>query len=251
MTDRLDDLLAGMASDLAAIHKALGWAEGYGYGKPGRGLDAEHGTDLARSEAERLAGPTYDLGIGDHGARLALQRALPRLARVEVLLICANAAAGWTRIASSYGMVALGEVPTSSHIALSIRVIDVLLDSLVEHLPGDAVGRRRVERWAFKASQHLTWCLGGFSRALDRGEVSKPSTPMCKNGPHAPASPKQAENRCEACAQWFRRNGFERPVHRMTEPEDREPLKMKNKRAGAGFGRGDETLLFAFRREGH
>lgn len=78
--------LTEIAADLAVLVEQARWAHGHAYTKAGRGLTAEHGVDLSRSEAERLAGPTYDLEVGSHDARIAYQAAVQAVAKADVLL---------------------------------------------------------------------------------------------------------------------------------------------------------------------
>lgn len=76
-------MIEAILDDLERLLDSAMWAHTHGYSKAGRGLDAEHGADLSRTEAERAEGPTYDLDLGDHRCRVAYQHAVRAVSRSD------------------------------------------------------------------------------------------------------------------------------------------------------------------------
>lgn len=196
-------------ADLDRIIDQAKWAHGYAYGKTGRGLTAEHGADLSKSEAERMKGPMFDIEIGNHKARVAYQQAALALDDAHRRL---TFAADQDR---SPHRPAPTLLPTSPPAELEqvAKVIRWYLDTLtLEHHERTL---KHIRKQFDEAANDLTAALAaGEAEGIAHGE--KPCK-TCGVRPQAERDKGDGTKRvsaageCDTCATWRRRNGTIRP----------------------------------------
>ena len=197
--------LEAIVSDLAVIVEQCRWAHVHGYWKAGRGLDREHGADLSRTETERLAGPTFDLEIGDHNARQAYQHAISAVARADVLL-----ASLVTHPQPK--LVRLTPFSRPDDLAKVAKAAAWRAQHATVHNP------RRIAT----IRQGLDRAVRGLSKALGDGKTDHVQTAevlcrTCRIRERATrtlddGSSRPNSSECETCLQWRRRNGHPRPT---------------------------------------
>lgn len=192
--------IEAIRDDLAKIIDQAMWAHGYGYSKAGRGLDAERGVDLSRTEREREEGPTYDLEIGDHRARVAYQAAVRNVSRADRLTAA--------MLYEDGVRYQLPVEPLDLYVApFYLRRCAHRLSWRLERLDAD-LHRKRVEaiRKAFDRT------IRGLSKAMDHGTaVSALKENPCRTCGIRERRPKGTE--CKTCETWrMRHDGQPRPV---------------------------------------
>lgn len=213
MTDQapVDDPIAAIVRDLALIADSGRWAWTHGYWPAGRGLDAERGADLARTEQDRAAGPKFDLEIGDHRAREAYQAACHAVRLAGRNLAVFAAADGHLRQPAR--PVLDGYSPPTELAAATAHAT-----WCAEHLAQPLRWRAGVDH----VRRTLDATVRQLSKALDQGTADgiAHNEPMCKTcgtRPMAerakPDGTKRPERggECDTCATWRRRNGGPRP----------------------------------------
>lgn len=201
--------LDAIVSDLAVIVEQCRWAHVHGYWKAGRGLDREHGADLSRTETERLAGPTFDLEVGDYNARTAYQHAIVAVNRADVLLasLVEGPQPPLLRLTTFASPDALAEVAW----AASWRAGHVTVHNA-----------RRIA----SVRQGLDRAVRGLSKALDAGPADgiahgEKNCVTCHIRPQAERAKPDGSTRahkggeCSVCAQWRTRNGVARPAAKL------------------------------------
>lgn len=191
----IDDIL----TDLDSLIDQAMWAHVHGYWKEGHGLDAEHGTDLSRSEADRQKGPTYDLEIGCHTARVAYQGAVSAVSGSDVL-----AAA----ILHRQGLV--NQLPVEP---LDVYVFPFYLRRTAHRL---AWRLGRIDETRDKADlltirKNLDKALRGLSKTFEHGTIpSALRENPCRTCGIRDRAPKRTE--CKTCETWrLRHDGQPRP----------------------------------------
>lgn len=232
----VNDIIDAIRTDLAVIVDQARWAHVHGYAKAGHGLTAEHGTDLARTEDERAKGPTYDLQIGNHNARVAYQHACRSVARADLLLARAL-------LDDSVSLQRpVWRLYQHSHPAVLAKASEGLLWRLDRidaeaHAKTLSVIRRSFDR-----------VVRGLSKALDAGPadgIAHNETPCktCKIRPRAEREKPDGGTRvaaageCDTCATWRRRNGTPRPTQLDTGPVNEARAAQARRMArGEGWG---------------
>lgn len=223
----MNDTARAIRTDLAKIVDQALWAHSHGYNRTGRGLDAEHGTDLSKPELDRDAGPVFDLQVGDHRARVAYQHAVRALTRADRL--CA-------------AMLALDGVTFQHPIA---RLTDYARPFALQQTAARLVwrlDRLDVERHAKRLERVRSMfdrAVRGLSTALDHGTadgIAHAERPCRTCGVRESADRK---TECDTCATWRRRNGTTRPKHLDATAVNEARLAQARRLArGEGWGEG-------------
>lgn len=201
------DDLERIGDDLYRVVDQARWAHTHGYIKAGHGLDAEHGTDLSKPEAERLKGPRYDLQIGDHKARVAYQHACRTVARADLLL---------ARI--------LLQTPQPVVVKLYQYVHPDVLDKAAKAVRWrlHAVDPKEHARTLDTIGKALDGCVRKLSKALDAGSTDGIAHgELCKTCRIRPRAEREKDDgtmrvskagECDTCATYRSRSGHERPT---------------------------------------
>lgn len=192
----------------------------------GGGLDKPKGASLARPvdthDPDHVPGSTYDLGVGDHRSRAAVQESAGRLAVVEARLASAVLDAGVR--ARQPALVKPTPTSGSDHLVRAVASCRWRTAALAEDgLLVTPAGLRAVRihlRPAATESARVSRLLG---RALGRGSTggiahAEPKCRICgirpraeRSGPNGTTRASEG-GRCHTCAQWCQRNrGQERP----------------------------------------
>jgi hypothetical protein len=193
VTDPLERIVA----DLSRLVDQAKWAHTHGHWKAGHGLQAEHGTDLSRPEADRLKGPRFDIEVGDHNARVAYQQACQAVTLVDVTLAAVtHGPQPPVRPLTVYARPHELEQAARSALDRAGRV----------HNPDDH--RRHLNH----AATALDRAVRSLSKALDVGPADgiAHGEKMCRTCGIRPSADRKTE--CDTCATWRRRNGTTRPV---------------------------------------
>lgn len=210
-------------SDIAVVVDQARWAYAHGYQKEGRGLDAARGVDLSRTEAERLAGPTYDLEIGSHQARIAYQNAATAITRCDRLLASALAAEG---VRFQPKVVAV-DPHMRPHQLVKVAAHAVWRASRITN-PSPRLSRVR---------SSLDRAVRGLSKALDHGpadDIAHKEKP-CRTCTIRPSADRKTE--CDTCATYRRRNGIARPTKLDTGPvNEARAAQQRRQERGEGWG---------------
>lgn len=211
--------LDAIEADLDRIASAARWAYGYGYEAAGRGLDPERGAALrARTLAEirdpdLVPGDRYDLGIGEHRARLAWSHAVEAVLYADVVLAA---------VLRDCGETTQPRLPNRKPVDPDelARVV-AYAKWRASHVPPWALRshRRNIE----SVRGRLDRCVRGFSRALDQGapEGIAHAEDVPPDRGIAPSQRcaicqwrkrrKKDGKRCPTCAKYLQRTGVERP----------------------------------------
>lgn len=194
--------LDAILDDLATLVDGAMWAHAHGYSKAGRGLDAEHGADLSRTEAQRESGETYDLDIGDNRCRVAYERAVRAISRADVLTAAMLLSDG---VRYQLAVDPLTDYAFPSHLRRTANRLRWRLGKL------DA-DKHAVRLGTVRSS--LDRAVRGLSKALDHGPTSVYTAhkdALCRTCEIRPRPKKRAE--CNTCTSWrHRHNGASRPV---------------------------------------
>lgn len=194
--------LDAIRDDLSKIVDQAMWAHGIGYSKPGRGLDAERGADLSRTEEEREKGGTRQIEIGDKRCRVAYRRAVRAVTKADH--------------AAALMLVQQG-------VTFQLKVVPLTDYSFPTDLRRTAVRLRwrldRIEEKQHKAELadiHTLFdkAIRGLARALDHGSTvvyTAHRDNPCRTCGIRQRRPKGIE--CKTCETWrFRHEGKTRPV---------------------------------------
>lgn len=216
-----------ICADLDKLVDGAMWAHAYGYSKAGRGLDAEHGTDLSRTELERERGDVYDLDIGHHKARVAYQGAVRSVSRADRLVAAMLLGQGLTY-----------QLP-----------VDRLDDYAFPFYLRRSAWRLRWRLSRVDEDQHkhrlvtirsnLDRAVRGMTKALDSGSTvvytAHRERPCRTCGIRERAS-KKAE--CNTCATWrARHDGATRPITLDTGPlNEARAAQARRMARGEGWG---------------
>lgn len=229
-------MIADLLDDLDKIIDACRWAHGFAYGKTGRGLDAERGADLSRTQTEKDKGPTYDIEIGNHQARVAYQQACTVLNDTTRRLIFAAGVDG-LRQGPVFQLVTPYSVPLELINARN-RIVWYL-----ERIHVETHKRTldHIRKQFDMAVRDLTAALSaGEAQGIAHGE--KPCK-TCGIRPQAerekPDGTKRpaAAGECDTCATWRRRNGSTRPKELDTGPVNEARAAQARRMArGEGWG---------------
>lgn len=222
--------------DLAVVVDQARWAHAHGYQKEGRGLDAARGVDLSRTEAERFAGPTYDLEIGSHTSRVAYQHAVTTVVRADHLVASMLTEQGVTfqpRL-----------TPIDPHMRPDQLVrVAARLARRVGMLTTNPQRLSRVR-------SALDRSVRSLSKALDQGPadgIAHRETPCktCRIRPQAEREKPDGTTRaakageCDVCAQYRWRNGSTRPTTLDSGPVNEARAAQARRHArGEGWGVG-------------
>lgn len=222
--------------DLARVTEDVRWAYQTGYGKQGRGLDAERGAPLPPQEDEAnpdtVKGERYELDVGDHACRDAYQRTAARLAKVEVHLAVACDAAGLTAqpilVKPSPQSEAVRVLACASGIRwrlIALREVEV-----------STIQRRRIRHHTEQARKMLDVSVRQLGKALSKGKASeavgeKPCI-TCEIRPR-----RDRGKECDTCHTWRRRNNTTRPK-KLDEAvvESAQAAKRRREERGEGWG---------------
>lgn len=234
MTDQapVDDPIAAIIRDLALITDSARWAWTHGYWPAGRGLDAERGADLARTEQDRAAGPRFDLEIGDHRAREAYQAACLTVRIAGRNLAVFAAADGHLRQPAR--PILDGYSPPTELAAATAHAT-----WCAQHLNQPLRWRTGVDhvRRTLDATVRQLWKAleSGPTDALHQVEPRRevPASLRCNICGWRHKHPKLG-GRCTTCAKYQRRHGTERPKH-LDGIDPREAQRKRTQR-GEGFG---------------
>lgn len=214
-------------ADLDKLVDQAMWAHAAGYGKAGRGLDAERGVDLSKTEKEREDGPTFDLQIGDHGCRVAYQRAVRAVSRSDRLAAGLLLRQGVT--------MQLPYEPLNDYAApFYLRRAAHRLRWRLDRVDADQHRRLTTMRTA------LDRAIRGLSKALDYGPTTSYTAHRenpCRTCGIRERVAKKAE--CATCATWrVRHDGKTRPVELDLGPV-RQARAAQARRAARGEGWGE------------
>lgn len=224
--------------DLTRLADDLRWAHANGHWPTGRWIDAERGTDLSRGEDERLGrAARYDIGLGDHPSRTALERATTLLVHVDIHLAHAVVALG-TRSAQP-GLVRADQHRTLANALAVVAAARMRVDVIAEDLAfiDDRRTLRRVRAELDAGGTTLYAAVQVLGRALNRGSptAAKP-TPWCTICRIRPCRPGD-KKRCETCHSWKQRHrGRERP--RKLDRDENNPRTAAKQRLERGEGWG-------------
>lgn len=207
----MNDTTAAIISDLRLLVDQARWAHVHGYWKEGHGLDAERGTDLSKTEAERDKGPTYDLQIGSHPARVAYQHAVAAVAHADRMLAV---------LLLNEGQSIQPKLIRLDAYSPPIRLVD-----------GASRAAWRAERITRKHAQlkdvreKLDTAVRGLSKALDHGTTDGIAHgEMCKTCGIRPRAEHTAvdgavtvrrQGECETCARYRARTGQQRDAKKL------------------------------------
>lgn len=185
--------------DLSKIIDSAMWAHAMGYSKAGRGLDAERGMDLSRTVQQREEGPTYDLEIGDHAARVAYQAAVTAVSRADVVLATLLAHDGVT-----FQPIVLrldGYAFPSTFRRCAARV-----QWRLERIEGH-------DKELTKIRSSFDRVLRGLSKALDHGPTTVFTAHKERPCRTCGIRPRAKGLECKTCETWrYRHDGRTRPV---------------------------------------
>lgn len=246
----LSELVARCRADLVDIRENLRWAHADGYNATNatqsRDRQSIHVVDdeapveaapivLEESDPDKVKGPRFDLGIGDHQSRTAYRHSVDYLRRAEGYL----AIAVW-RLGAKHQPAIVRPVP-SMHLGYLERCIAgnvVRLGMITDRAP---TSTRRVDRQVENAARELDRAWHSLNHAFERGSIDPDSQAfadacrICGIRPNAPKS----GGRCNTCYVWKQRNGFERPTT-LDSVHDARLAKQRRIRRGDGWG--DESL---------
>lgn len=221
--------------DLARVVEDLRWAHATGYGKAGRGLDAERGAALPPLEDEdpdKVPGPTFALDVGDHDCRVAYQRTVSRLARVE---------ADTDSVLDELGVkplpVRLNPSPVAplATVLLCASGIRWRLLTLRDMDVTDAQ-RRRLRPKVKHVRTLLDTSVRNLSKALSKGKaVEATGEKRCGTCEIRPRRDRGKE--CETCHKWRQRNKQPRPKSLDKDVvELAQQAKARREARGEGWG---------------
>lgn len=207
-------------ADLDRILDGARWAHGYAYGKAGRGLSAEHGSDLSKSVEEKEAeAARYDVGVGSHPAREAYHQAADTL----------NAAQGalqqsitliQRRVARP---VPLGAYSTPDDLAAGARAIRRLL------------GFDQPAKTLTHVRTQFDSTVRALSKALDVGRADGIAHgEMCVTCTIRPKL-EGKKRECETCDRYRRRTGVKRDAAKL----DHEPILLARQAQQRRIARGE------------
>lgn len=184
--------VAAITRDLHLIADQARWAHTHGWWAEGHGLDSEHGTDLSRTEHQRQDGPTYDIEIGSHPARVAYQHAATTVARCDVLLAAV--------IVDQGGRAQPPLLPLNTYSPPTV------LAQVAGHAAWRAT-HTEPHRRLDAVRKSLDRTVRGLGKALDHGPIPYTSHQQspCRTCTIRDRAPRKAE--CDTCATWRARHG--------------------------------------------
>ena len=258
----VDELIAQIRADLVSIDENLRWAYFDGHQRtnaapprrrrdPGPAFtlpDVVEPPRIWREPAplvkpppppprnpDAVTAPLHDIGLGVHRSRDAWRRAAPLLARAELRLTVAGVIAA----PGSFQVRLLAKGPhTLERVTRAIAVMKVRLDPIdpatlnPDHL-------RHVRRELADAARLLDQCWRLLDAVFagdgghDEDDVDN-KTPWCRVCGIRRQEPK-AGKRCNTCARWFHRHGYERPTSRDGIAAARDAARRRRAR-GEGWG---------------
>lgn len=218
--------LHAICTDLARILDEARWAHTHGYHAAGRGLDAEHGTDLSRTEVDRSSGPVFDLEVGDHRARVAYQHAVKVIRRADLDLARALAGDGVTK------------QPPLTRRTDVMHPVD--LERMARHLAWrlDNADEKRHAAVLYRIGRALDRSVRALITALDRG--AQPYTAH-KESPCKTCGIRERAKRkteCDTCATWRARHGGAARPKRLDEDSINVARAAQQRRLQRGEGWG-------------
>lgn len=240
-------VLADVVADLETIGPStrspgaglLLWAYGSGYLKA-NATRRRSTRATAREDDDRVPGPRYDLGFGDHRARVAYQAAARLTGRIESVGLVAFVVAGgapWRRLnptSSTRPEAAIAAVAATTGAMLELGHRLETLDPHDVHLVARAViGARTSTGPSPAALAALTWKARTILEAATAGGSSSPAadTVVCRMCGQAPALPKTG-GRCGTCA-YDHRAGQR---SRATMLRDARAARARRLARGEGYG---------------
>lgn len=235
---RRAELVTAARKDLDQVLDAILWAHTDGHYRTNATPEKTPSTGTSRpapdtDDPDQVPGARYDLGIGNHRARRAWQTAIELLAQAELRLQIAA-----YRAAPGAGQP-LAVRPrwdsTPAELAATIRGahrrLDVIAGGAPSTIADDQLGAAATaldEAW-----RKLKSLDGGSTEGHATAE--KP----CRICAIRPQAEKKGE-RCHTCAQWFHRNGYERPT-KLDEDAVGQARQAQARRRARGEGWGDEA----------
>lgn len=225
------ELVAAINRDLADVDSEIRWAHTDAYSPHAPDPDRpSRRAPVDDQQPDTVPGARHDIGIGDHRSRAAYQRAVHQLHQAETYLVLAVALAGQPQPRRR-----LTTHPTHADVLDAIRLASRRAATIADY---DGPHRTQVRR-ALTAARHRTdaaWrtLTAAFQRGTvdpDTQAVGEPPCRVCGVRPRAP----KAGGRCNTCATWKARNGFERPRHLDGHDEARAAAQRRRNR-GQGYG---------------
>lgn len=236
------DDLDGVLSDLHQIDDMLRWAITQAWWPTSRALDAPTGRPLPPRHDDAgpddIPGPRYALGVGDHSAQQAIRAAHRHLLAAESELYV-------THTALVLAKQVPAQVPVRRHDpARIIGLVTELrwLTHTIRDTDPPAPAKPRVRR----ARNETDRAWRTLEAVLTRGSPGEadPAThavaprDLCVICQLRPRAPKKGK-RCETCARFRTRAGYERP---RTLDSVHDARDASTRRAQRGEGHGDESL---------
>lgn len=256
----LDPHLSAIREDLVTVADELRWAYSDAWWPttsdptaPSRtGAD---GVVEVSTDPDVVRGPKYALGLGDDTTRAALGEVIGELAHLEVRVAVAVFEAGRRRRQPS--LVRPDHLAQLVELDLVVAGIGWRLDALGEDGPGLGRPALKVVRTHLAEGRgHADRCVRRLSKALGRGKAAgvAHAEPRCRicgirpqaqregqvrlpNGDRGAGMRPSKGGRCDTCAQWFARNGQERPVG-LDTVDDALAAAARRRGRGEGWGSG-------------
>jgi hypothetical protein len=232
----IDELTSAIRSDLAGVEDMARWAYTDGWTPKGSNPETatSHTAPAPASGDDQVAGPKFDVGLGDQRARAAYSAAALELGVAHARLILAALDDGHTRQPAVQPW-RQGDRPELGELLTAIEAMRVLLTLVETKAAKHNLGRAR---------RHVDRAWRSLAGYLNRG-AADPATQatdelctICKIRPRVAKKGK----RCETCAQWKNRNGYERPTKL---DSTRDALDAQVRRLSRGEGHGDESFAGA------
>ena len=223
---KFDDLAAMIRRDLALLDDALRWAWNDGHWQTNatpRPPKAPRAAPSIIDDPDRVPGPRHDIGIGSHRRRAAYHAAVTHLDAAEKRLTVAAALEGH---------------PMPRQLAKG--------HDLDQALAAITYNRRRIalitsdQRGLVRgAAKELDQAVRLLNDAFAEGEAGDPTTHAVAEDPCKICSIRpradRAGGRCNTCATWFHRNGYERPT-KLDAVHDAHTAARRRRQRGEGWG---------------
>lgn len=242
----IPELLAGIATDLHQITNHLAWAHTQAWWPTSRPLDAPTGRPLPppadTGDPDHIPGPRYATGLGDHRTAEAIRTATRHLAKVEAELddavLVTMTAGGCPHTARP---VRYGNRP--DRLARMLPALRWRVVTLGTSQPIDGEPKKHLHRHLTTARREIDRAWRTLDAALTRGAAdpadqavaARDLCVICRIRPRALKKGK----RCETCARFKARAGYERP-RKLDAVHDARDAQARRTARGEGFG--DESF---------
>lgn len=240
----ITDDLHGIAHDLHQINDMLRWSITQAWWPTSRAFDAPPGRALPPidpDQPDHIPGPRYALGVGDHSAQQAITTAHRHLRAAESELYLTYTLLVLSRTVPARVPVRRLEPDRIIGLVTELRWLTTTLD----RTPPPTSTKHRVRR----ARNEIDRAWRTLDAAMGRTEAdphthataAKDRCRVCEIRPVRLTAKGRAkkDGRCETCAKWWQRNGFERPSSLDPIHEARRAQAARLKR---GEGWGDESF---------